>query len=273
MLVDFASKGRIRPSTESIGRRMGRPIGPSNSGNQKVAVESYDNEARWYYLRPLKFSRKVAADWSSLTEALDDGAMLSVDTSYAAFQNYANGKYACSTSFRGLHSVAIKGRKRINGEWHTRLYDPLADGRYSGCWNGPRWVPLALIKQATGKVWGKSKWGGGVVKYTTRVPRAIEAQIRAEREALKGKVKEMQARIEELEDELQLGRGDLGALQFALSEAKDSIISLKEQLEEKFSGLVIDIDGVIAEIDEAMPPSTVGDVQPDVDGNDATDAA
>jgi hypothetical protein len=268
MLVDFATRGRIRPTTEAIGRRMDRPTGPSNSGNQKKAVESYDAEAKWFYLRPLKCSRRRGADWEDAVKALEDGAMLSVDTKYGVFHNQYNGKYACSKSFHGLHSVAIWGRKRINGKWMTRLYDPLADGRYKGCWNGPRWVPLALIRKATARVWGPNKWGGGVVKYAPRLPRAEEEALRKEREKLRGVVAEKQAALDSAFEELASNRDDLSALEFALSEARDSMEYIKKQLESQLTGVVIDISGVIEEMERAMPPNTDNAAADSEDGID-----
>lgn len=269
MLVDFASKGRVRPSTEQIGRRMDRRTGPSNSGNQKQAVESYDNEMRLFYMRPLSYTRKRGADWENATNALDQGAMLSIDVDYSVFNNQYSGKYSCSRSFNGLHSIAIWGRKRINGTVMTRLYDPLADGRYKGCWNGPRWVPLSLIRKATAKVWGRGNYGGGIVRYTKRVPRAEEVALREKFESQKGRVLELAEENAAMREELALGRGDLADLQFALAESRDSIEELKVTLESKFDGLIIDIDGVIEEIENAMPPSDVGE---DVEGEDGNDA-
>ncbi len=257
MLVDFASKGRLRPNTEQIGKRMNRPTGPSNSGNQEMAVESYDKEARRRGIKPLQMVRKRSADWAQAVELLDRGVFLSVDISYDTFQDNYNGKYSCSRTFRGLHSIAIWGRRRVNGTWMTKVYDPLADGRYRGCHNGPRWVPVSLVRKATAKVWGRGEWGGGVVRYSPRLKRS--------------ELPERPPIISECENALREARESLGDMEAVVAEAKDTFLELKDVLEGAMDGFTLDISSMLAEFEEAMPPNLAqADFDPDLDGNDAT---
>lgn len=255
MGVDFSSKGKLRPTTIQIGKRMERETGPSNSGNQKVAVESYDREARRRGIKPLQFVRKRAAPVDNLVTVLDAGAWVSVDVDYSVFNRMYNGKYSSSPSFMGLHSVGAMGKKRINGTMMSRLFDPLADGRFPGVWNGPRWVPLALIKRASAKIWGKGKWGGGVIRYSKAIADPMPLPPEPDE-------------CEEAENDLRDERERTGLLEAALSESRDSFLDLKITLESKVSGLIIDIEGMLEEIDIAMPPST-SDIDLELDGNDA----
>lgn len=257
MLVDFSTKGKIRPSTEDIGIRMQRPVGPSNSGNQKVAVESYDSEATRRGLKPLKYARKVAAPAEDMDRLLDAGAMLSVDTDYSVFQTFDEGRYASSMSFRGLHSVGIRGRRKDKrGRWLTQLFDPLADGRYPGCWNGPRWVPLTLLKRASAKVWGRGKWGGGAVRYTSKLkwpwPQPPDLP-----------------EIEEVLDQLSAAREREGLLVAALAEAKEGIESLVAIVKDHAHGIELDVSDILAAVDDGLSPNT-GHADDDAkDGSDA----
>lgn len=257
MLVDFGSKGLIRPTTEQIGRRMGRPTGPSNSGNQQTAVHSYDKEALRRGIKPLRYVRKRAADFSNMKEVLRKGAMVSVDTDYSVFQSFDNGRYACSLSYRGLHSVAAVGFwKNKTGTLMTKLYDPLADGRYPGCWNGPRNAPLGLLRRASGKVWGNGKWGGGIVRYAPKLkwPYPQPPEI---------------GDAEELQDALSQERERVARLEAALAEAREGVDSLVNIITEFADNIELDPDDIYDAIDDGLSPNTgMQDVEPEPNGTE-----
>jgi hypothetical protein len=79
---------------------------------------------------------------------------------------------SASRSFRGNHAVYLRAATLVDEARKIPAYDPLADGRFTGCPNGRRLWPFWLVWAATGNVGdakgrrlypGEDRWIGLVV--------------------------------------------------------------------------------------------------------------
>jgi len=177
MEVDYASSGRIRPTTEQIGWRMKRRSGPSNDGDRERALESYDKEARRRGLRRLKVRRySTSQPLSKLWKLLRLGRPVGVAIDYGEVADYKCPDYEDrhfwssrddgSGGFRGYHAVWLRRARVRAGRREIQVFDPLADGRPLGggrkAVRGPQWWPWGLVKDALEGVWGSGSWRGTV---------------------------------------------------------------------------------------------------------------
>jgi len=177
MEVDYASSGRIRPTTEQIGWRMKRRTGPSNDGDREQALESYDKEARRRGLRGLKVRRYAHSQpLPELWKWLQLGRPVGVAIDYGEVADYKNPDYEDkhfwsskddgNGGFRGYHAVWLRRARVRDGKREVQVFDPLADGRSLGggrkAVRGPRWWPWELVRDALEGVWGRGNWRGTV---------------------------------------------------------------------------------------------------------------
>ena len=137
MAIDGATKGAKRPSVKRIREVAGMGSGPTNFYEWDKAVDT------------LGASEDVSgAKTQSIEEVVrhlrrGNGVVLAVH--YGRLRSLMPAKTGSET-FNGYHAIYLRGwRKDPN---RTRVYDPLNDGRYRGCPQGPVWAPFGKLKDA-----------------------------------------------------------------------------------------------------------------------------
>lgn len=86
-------------------------------------------------------------DWQEVVQHLKRGGGVVLAVDYGRLRKLAPRK-AGSMTFSGGHALFLKGIKG-EGPRKTRSYDSLNDGRYRGCPNGPVWLPLWKLREAS----------------------------------------------------------------------------------------------------------------------------
>lgn len=155
MVIDWATRGQKVPSVKAIRKRMGlSPIAAkaTNPLDWDKAIKSYDTPAELAgkYER-LTGTPILAGQWETIVDHLDDGKMVILAVDYGVLRRIARRKTG-SPSFSGLHAIPFKGK---DTKGRTIDYDPLFDGRYQGCPDGPVKIPLSKVREASEAV-GKS---------------------------------------------------------------------------------------------------------------------
>ena len=172
MALDDASYGLIRPSTESVRKRMGGDRDATNPDQWKTAIDSYAERFLALGLQPpwtaIVRGKGHAELWRLLHERR---RRVIVALHYGTVAREKRALWA-SRSYRGNHAVYLRAATLIDEARRVPAYDPLADGRFKGCPNGRRLWPFWLVRAASGNVRdekgrrlypGEDRWIGLVV--------------------------------------------------------------------------------------------------------------
>lgn len=171
MVIDWATRGKVRPSVKSLRRRMGLPPTKPQSTNPlqwDAAVQSFDTpgELKGAY-EMLAGSPVTAGDWDDIVSHLEDDKMVIVAVDYGVLRRLAPRKVGSKT-FSGFHAIPLK---KIYDNDSTMDYDPLFDGRAPGIPSGPVRMPLEKLRKAAVAV--GQKLAGREVVYGYLMERAI----------------------------------------------------------------------------------------------------
>ena len=161
MEVAYQTGGTIRPTTEQIRRRMDKPTGWTNTLDRKKAIESYDEEAHKVGYRALRYRVETGAPLALLWELQARGRPVGATIDYGVVAEQRPDLWA-SRTFRGGHIIWLRRGLLIDGRKMVKVFDPLADGRYSGIPNGPQMWPWWLVREALTEFHGAGQWTGGV---------------------------------------------------------------------------------------------------------------
>jgi hypothetical protein len=172
MALDDASYGRIRPSTEAARKRMGGDHDATNPDQWKAAIDSYAERFTTLGLQPPRTSVVRGKGHAELWRLLHERRRrIIVALHYGTVAREKRALWA-SRSFRGNHAVYLRAGRVVEESRRVPAYDPLADGRFTGCPNGRRLWPYWLVRAATGNVRdakgrriypGEDRWIGLVV--------------------------------------------------------------------------------------------------------------
>jgi hypothetical protein len=222
MAVAYWKEERKGPDRKTIRKRMGQLAGPTNSLNQKTAVESFGAAYR----------RKVGAPWNRFVTAVENGCWVNVQIDYGVVNDQCRRLSGCKT-FDGPHSISVHGIKKSDGRRLVLVYDPLYDGRAAGIPDGPRWWPLWLLKNAAGTFTGTDgTWTGGIIKRADDQPVPGGGPKPKPEPA----PEELQKRVTELEAENDRLRERLQILDEALEAFDDARVRLDELIPARTKG-------------------------------------
>ena len=107
MEVDYASCGRIRPTMQEIGRRMGNEDGPTTTGIEGRAVESYVQEAEAQGLAPLRYDVFQNEPVGTLLGLLLGGTPAGVNIDYGTLSDEAP-ELSSDRRYRGANVVWLR---------------------------------------------------------------------------------------------------------------------------------------------------------------------
>ena len=136
------------------------------------AIESYSPKGH----ESLTARVLEGGQWDEVERHLEAGGMVGLAVDYGVYRRRARAK-AGSRSFDGFHAIPIKGIDKAKGKrparpLRTRSFDPLLDGRYRGCPDGPVMVDLVTVRDAALRV-GLSAKGRPSV-YALLMDRAVK---------------------------------------------------------------------------------------------------
>ena len=152
MALDDASYGLIRPSTEAVPKRMGNDRDATNPDQWKAAIDSFAERFRSYGLQPPRTSVVRGQGHDELWRLLHDQRRRVIAALHYGTVASEKRSLWASRSFRGNHAVYLRAATVIDEGRRVPAYDPLADGRFTGCPNGRRLWPFWLVRAATGNV-------------------------------------------------------------------------------------------------------------------------
>jgi hypothetical protein len=141
MLLDYQSRGELRPGPSETRKRADCGNGPTNVDDAKRAVESYDPKGR----KPLVYYRKTRTE--DVKAAVRNGKAVHLCIDYGVIND--RSEHTGDPAFRGSHSVLALGWREVDGgavQW--RIWDPLMDGRRDGIAQGPVWIKQAIMVDA-----------------------------------------------------------------------------------------------------------------------------
>ena len=154
MAIDYASAGKVRPTTERVRAKMGDE-GPTNPWDWQGAIRAFKDAARKAGLKPLRSTIADGADFDRLETLLfEKKRPVVVALDYGTIAR-KSPRFWSSTSFEGGHAVLLRVGKERGGTLKVKVFDPLADGRTVGgkkMVNGPRWWEWAVVKEACGNI-------------------------------------------------------------------------------------------------------------------------
>ena len=172
MAIDDASYGLIRPSTESVRKRMGNAHDATNPDQWKAAIDSFADRFASFGLQPPRTSVVRGKSHDELWRLLHDQRRRVIAALHYGTVASEKRSLWASRSFRRNHAVYLRAATIVDEGSEVPAYDPLADGRFKGCPNGRRLWPFWLVKAATGNVRdgkgrrlypGEDRWIGLVV--------------------------------------------------------------------------------------------------------------
>jgi hypothetical protein len=152
MALDDASYGLIRPSTETVRKRMGNDRDATNPDQWKIAIDSYAERFAALGLQPPKTSVVRGKGHAELWRLLHDQRRRVIAALHYGTVASEKRSLWASRSFRGNHAVYLRAAPLVDEARRVPTYDPLADGRFPGCPNGRRLWPFWLVRAATGNV-------------------------------------------------------------------------------------------------------------------------
>jgi hypothetical protein len=172
MALDDASYGLIRPSTEAVRKRMGNLHEATDPEQWKTAIDGFADRFASFGLQPPRTSVVRGKGHDELWHLLhDQRRRVIVALHYGTVADEQRSLWA-SRSLRGNHAVYLRAATLVDEARKVPAYDPLADGRFTGCPNGRRLWPFWLVRAATGNVRdakgrrlypGEDRWLGLVV--------------------------------------------------------------------------------------------------------------
>ena len=152
MALDDAFYGHIRPSTEALRKRMGNDLGATNPDQWKAAIDAYADRFASFGLQPPRTAVVRSKGHDELWRLHHDQRRRVIAALHYGTVASEKRSLWASRSFRGNHAVYLRAATLVNEGRRVPAYDPLADGRFTGCPNGRRLWPYWLVKAATGNV-------------------------------------------------------------------------------------------------------------------------
>lgn len=171
MGIDWMTNGVKVPSIKIVRTRMGaaevwKPGADlskltTNPNDWARCIESFDTAAELErkFEPPLTGRIVSAGSWSDIDGHLDDGKLVLAVVHYGIWRRLMPRKSGSKT-FSGYHAIPLLPRR---GD--TISYDPLLDGRYTGCPRGPVAVGIGKVREAMEAVGVKEGVGKRVYAY------------------------------------------------------------------------------------------------------------
>ena len=152
MALDDASYGLVRPSTEAIRKRMGGDRDATNPDQWKAAIDSYADRFASFGLQPPRTGVVRGQGHDELWRLLHDQRRRVIAALHYGTVASEQRSLWAGRSFRGNHAVYLRAATLVEEARKVPAYDPLADGRFTGCPNGRRLRPFWLVRAASGNV-------------------------------------------------------------------------------------------------------------------------
>jgi hypothetical protein len=257
-LVDFGSRGRIKPSAAGIRKRIGHDRW-TTPGDVKKAVASYDDAMKRKGVKPLRYKRAGTllaglytrgASREGLISRVRRLEMVHVVVDYGRV-NDSRPALSGSPTFRDGHAIWIGGGtpsrpgfRYRSGKLEVRYSDPTW-GRTGAPKATLRWVPFSGVWGIADGAWssrGGRGWVGGSVACSPLLKTAPPGPT--PEDPCEDVVAELEARLDATEEEL-------AAAQDLLDELRTRIPD--EELLERLRALRDDIDLLLGAIDDDTP--------------------